>query len=149
MSILAHAIYTSTKSYRCAIAHQMRNSSGFLPWKWGFFLSYSHFVLELNIEFVEWLILIHPYFLKTGSEPLKFGVFDSFCALVGILKNSPCFLHIVSGRDLLEFFIGYSTKQSIQCSTVKICSFDLYISRGWWLFRPCPTYFNCKPYFFI
>ena len=66
------------------------------------------------------------------------------------LKNSPCFFRIVSGRDLLEFFIGHSTKQNIQCFTVKICSFDLcIIPDGWWLFRLHPTYVNCKPYFLI
>ena len=34
-SMLAHAIYTSVKPYRCAIVHQTQNSSGFSWWKWG------------------------------------------------------------------------------------------------------------------
>ena len=68
---------------------------------------------RLNVEFtmslrLAWnslndvLIIIHPYFHKASSEPLEFGVFNIFCALLGILKNSPCFLCIVSGADLLD-----------------------------------------------
>ena len=37
-----------------------------------------HYVLELGIEFIEWFILIHPYFLKIGSEPLELGVLTAF-----------------------------------------------------------------------
>ena len=109
-----------------------------------------HYVLELGIEFIELLVLTHPYFLKTGSELLELGVFNSFCALLGILKNSLGFLVIVSGRDLLEFFIGDYTKQSIQCSTIKVCNFDLGIIPCYWLlFSFLPTYFNYKLYFLI
>ena len=34
-SMLIHIIYTSVRPYWCTIAHQMQNSSGFSPWKWG------------------------------------------------------------------------------------------------------------------
>ena len=103
-----------------------------------------HYVLELGIEFIKQFILIHPNFLKASSEPLKVKVLNISSALISVLKYCPNFLDIVNQRTFLEFFICYITKKSIQCPTVKVRSLDLsVISCCGWLFRLCPTYFDC------
>ena len=56
-----------------------------------------HYVLELGIEFFKHLIVIHPYFFKASSEPLKLRIFHSFSVFINFLKNCPCFMGTSSG----------------------------------------------------
>ena len=42
MSMTIRAVYTNVRPCQCTIVHQTWNSTGFLPWKWGTLLPYSH-----------------------------------------------------------------------------------------------------------
>ena len=51
MSMSIYTVYTDAKPYRCAIAHQMWNSTWFSSWKWGTMLLYSHSESLVRIAF--------------------------------------------------------------------------------------------------
>ena len=66
MNILTHAVYTSTKPCRCAIAHQTWNSAKFSPRKWGILLPYFHSESLVRIVFcVLWHIYPKMYRIPT------------------------------------------------------------------------------------
>ena len=87
--------------------------------------SYIIYVLELDIELIEQLILLHLNLFKACSEPLKFQILDSLSSFIGCLEDGPCFLYSFSGGYFLEFLISDCTEQSIQCLAVKVCRLDL------------------------
>ena len=76
-------VYTDTKPYRCTIAHQTRNSIGFLPWKWGILIAlFSHWKLGENsvrcammhLKWSNcWIFATKIRWNATGYSPWKFG----------------------------------------------------------------------------
>ena len=112
-----------------------------------FWVYFGHFnvsrvfwLLELGIEIIKYLIIIHPYFFKTCGKPLKLGIFYSLGTLICVLKDCPYFICTLSAWDLLKLLVSHSTKQGIQCPIVEVCSFDyVIIPRCGWISRFGPS----------
>ena len=64
------------------------------------------YVLQLDIELIKQLMLLHFYLLKASSKPLEFWILDSLSPFIGCLKNGPCFLSSFSWGYLLELLVG-------------------------------------------
>ena len=70
-SMSIYVVYTDTKPYRCTIAHQTRNSVGFLPWKWGILIAlFSHRKLGENSVRCA---MMHLKWSTVGFSPRKYG----------------------------------------------------------------------------
>ena len=64
-----------------------------------------HYVLQLGIELIKWLTLLHLNFFKACCKSLKLWILDSLSPFKGCLEDSPCFLCNFSRGYLLEFLI--------------------------------------------
>ena len=77
LSTLMHVVHTRMKHYRCVILHQMRNFVGFLPWKCGTFLPYSHCERLMRIMFYvlwcTWPKMLLDFYHENNAKCINFG----------------------------------------------------------------------------
>ena len=89
-----------------------------------------HYVLQLGIELIERLILLHLYLLKTSREPLKLWILENLSPSIGCLDDGPCFLCSFSWRYFLNSLLVTTQNRAFNAPLLKFAALILASSQS-------------------